>query len=107
MSDHDSQLPPRYEVRIHWESGKKHFAVHDLQQPDRVVEMFDSVKEASIHCALLWLDHVRAMRGGSSLTSVPSHESSKIPKQGGGPSVSAPQKRRKKGYGTRSINRPS
>jgi hypothetical protein len=79
MSDHDSQLSPRYEVRIHWESGKKRFAVHDLQQSDRVVEMFDSVKEASIHCALLCLDHVRAMRGGGSLTSFPSQRSSKIP----------------------------
>jgi hypothetical protein len=79
MSDHDSQLPPRYEVRIQWESGKKRFAVHDLQQPDGVVEMFDSVKEASIHCALLWLDHVREIRGGSSPTSLPSQRSSKIP----------------------------
>jgi hypothetical protein len=83
MSDHDLPLLARYEVRIHWEGGKKRFAVHDLQQPDRILEIFDSVKEASIHCALLWLEHVRATRCGSAgipaLTSSPSQRSLKVP----------------------------
>jgi hypothetical protein len=79
MPDHDLQLPPRYEVRIHWERGKKRFAVHDLQQPDRILEMFDSVKEASIHCALLWLEHVRATRCDSAGTPRLTHSSSQRP----------------------------
>jgi hypothetical protein len=81
MSELEPTLSPRYEVRVHWEGGTKRFAVHDLQQSDHVVQTFDSVKEASINCALLWLDHVRAMRGGSTgiapLASFPSQRFAK------------------------------
>jgi hypothetical protein len=62
MSERDLHLLPRYEVRIHWENGEKRFAVHDLQQDDNVIGMFESAKEACIQCALLWLEHVRAVR---------------------------------------------
>ena len=51
----------------------------DLQQPDRILEMFDSVKEASIHCALLWLEHVRATRCDSAGTPRLTHSSSQRP----------------------------
>jgi hypothetical protein len=82
MSNDDSQLAPRFEVRIHWEAGGKRYTVHDLQQEDRLVGSFDSIKDASVQCALLWLEHVRAVRRGSSstpppLTSLPSQKSAK------------------------------
>jgi hypothetical protein len=64
MPERDLHLLPRYEVRIHCESGEKRFAVHDLQQHDSVIGMFGSAKEACIQCALLWLEHVRAVRYG-------------------------------------------
>ena len=70
MPDDDLQLSPRYEVRVHWEDGRKRFALHDLHQ-DRLVEKFDSLKDASVQCALLWLEHVSAVRLGSSAAAAP------------------------------------
>jgi hypothetical protein len=58
----DQELPPRFEVRILWESGKKRYGVHDLQNEGDLVAAFDTIKEASVQCALLWLEHVRAVR---------------------------------------------
>jgi hypothetical protein len=78
----DVHLSPRYEVRTHWESGRKRFAVHDLQQEGRLVEEFDTIRDASVQCALLWLEHVRAVRRNSTLlplTSFPSQEPTKAP----------------------------
>lgn len=67
MSEHDWPMEPRFEIRVHWERGQKRFAVHDHQQDDGVVGIFESVKEASIQCALLWLEHVRTLRTGKKI----------------------------------------
>ena len=62
----DQELPPRFEVRTFWESGKKRYGVHDLHNEGKLVAAFDTIKEASVQCALLWLEHVRAVRRGCS-----------------------------------------
>jgi hypothetical protein len=68
VSEHDPSMAPRFELRVAWERGEKRFAVHDLLQQDAVVGIFDTAKEASIQCAILWLEHLRALRCGRTMT---------------------------------------
>jgi hypothetical protein len=56
---------PRFEVLCVWRDGVKRYAVCDRAQSGLVLEVFDQAQDATIHCALLGLEHLRDERAQS------------------------------------------